>query len=382
MTSTQTKRIAMLTGGGDAPGLNAVIRAATRTAIIEHGWSVIGFEDGFEGCITGRYRELSLESVSGILARGGTILGASNRCNPFYFANAAAGETEPRDHSRDVIQRLNDLGVDDLIVIGGDGTLSIAHELYKLGVSTIGVPKTIDNDVRGTEVTFGFDTAVTTVTDALDKVQTTAQSHHRVMIVEVMGRTAGWIALYAGMAGGANVILVPEVPFELEHVLDAISLRASLGRYFTIIVAAEGAAPAGREAIYEITGSLHYERRYGGIGERLASEISQRVDQEVRSVNLGHVQRGGSPTPRDRALATILGSAAVDLIAQGGSGQMIGIGCEAAFNGQPAVISVSLAEPSRGPRLVPSGHPLLAAARNMGITLGDQPPNQNGLVTR
>ncbi|MCC6943323.1 MAG: ATP-dependent 6-phosphofructokinase [Thermomicrobiales bacterium] len=372
----------MLTGGGDAPGLNAVIRAATRTAIIKYGWSVIGFEDGFEGCITGRYRQLSPESVRGILARGGTILGTSNRCNPFHFANAAAGEQEPRDHSQDVVARLKHLGVDDVIVIGGDGTLSIAYELSKLGVRAVGVPKTIDNDVRGTEMTFGFDTAVTTVTDALDKVQTTAESHHRVMVVEVMGRTAGWIALYAGIAGGANVILVPEVPFELDVVLEAISLRASLGRHFTIIVAAEGAAPLGQQAFYTVLGSRAHERRYGGIGEWLAREISQRVHQEVRALELGHLQRGGSPSPRDRVLGTLLGAAAVDLIAAGGSGQMVGVGCEAAFNGQPAVISVPLAEPSRGPRLIPANHALLSTARGMGISLGDPTIPQNGPVSR
>ena len=371
MSSHGGKRIAILTGGGDAPGLNAVIRAATKTAITTYGWSVIGFEDGFEGCINGRYRELDLDAVRGILPLGGTILGASNRCNPFHFTNREAGETEPRDHSQEVLRQLSELHIDALIVIGGDGTLWITNELYQMGVPAIGVPKTIDNDVRGTEVTFGFDTAVTTATEALDRLHTTAEAHHRVMIVEVMGRTAGWIALYAGMAGGADVILLPEIPFDFDRIRETIAQRTTLGRHFTIIVVAEGAVPHGGEAVYEVTGSLAYEKRYGGIADRLRAELAGRLDQEVRTVVLGHLQRGGGPTPRDRALGTMLGSAAVDLIAEGAFGQMVGIGGETDGPGRPAIVSVPLDEPARGPRLVPANHPLLCAARAMGISFAD-----------
>lgn len=371
MTTTMPRRIALLTGGGDAPGLNAVIRAVTKTAITKYEWSVCGFEDGFEGCITGRFHELTLDSVRGILPRGGTILGASNRCNPFSYANPDAGEQEPRDHSADVIQRLRDLEIDGLIVIGGDGTLSIAGELNQLGVPAVGIPKTIDNDIRGTEVTFGFDSAVVTATEALDKLHTTAESHHRVMIVEVMGRTAGWIALYAGVAGGADVILMPEIPFEVEHVCKKIEHRASLGRRFTVIVISEAATPPGGEAIYEQTGHLHYQRRYGGVGEWLRRELASRVKQEVRAVTLGHLQRGGTPTARDRALGTMLGSAAVDMMARGQTGQMVAVAGETGSRGRPVVVPIPLTEPGRGPRHVPLNHPLLVAAREMGISFGD-----------
>ena len=362
-------RIAVLTGGGDAPGLNAVIRSVTKSAILSHGWSVVGFLDGFEGCIFDRSVDLTVDAVRGILPRGGTILGASNRCNPFSYA--APGETRRRDRSADVVRRLEQYGVDALVVIGGEGTLSIAHELGRLGVAAVGIPKTIDNDVRGTEVTFGFDTAVTTVTDAIDKLHTTAESHHRAMIVEVMGRTAGWIALHSGIAGGADVILIPELPFDLDRVRETIAHRDEMGRRFTIIVAAEGAQPAGGEAIYERTGELAWERRYGGIGEWLRQELAGSIVQEVRTVVLGHLQRGGGPTARDRVLGSAFGAMAVEMIAEGAIGQMVSVRGDLAGQMTDSLVSVPLAEPSRGARLVPTRHPLVMAARRTGISFAD-----------
>lgn len=371
MPSSRPKRIAVLTGGGDAPGLNAVIRAVTKSAIGTFGWSVVGFEDGFEGCINGRYRELDVDHVRGILPRGGTILGASNRCNPFWFANTEAGETTPRDHSRDVIRKIEQTGAEALVVIGGDGTLSIASELERLGLPCVGVPKTIDNDVPGTQVTFGFDSAVVTATDALDKLHTTAESHHRVMIVEVMGRTAGWIALYAGLAGGADVILMPEIPYNLEAICHHIESRVSRGRYFTIIVAAEGASPIDGSAIFEVIGELDYEKRYGGIGPRLAADLGTKVDQEVRSVVLGHLQRGGAPTARDRILGTEFGASAVRFLADGLRGQMVAVSGDSGGNGAPAIVPVPLSIVHNGARKVSLNHPALTSARDIGISLGE-----------
>jgi ATP-dependent phosphofructokinase / diphosphate-dependent phosphofructokinase len=371
VSNTSTRRIGVLTGGGDAPGLNAVIRAVTKTAINRYGWGVTGFLNGFEGTISGDYHELDLDAVRGILPRGGTILGASNRCNPFSYRYRERGDETPRDHSQDVIRRFQELGIDGVVVIGGDGTLSIANDFSKLGVQMVGVPKTIDNDVRGTAVTFGFDTAVKTATEAIDTLHTTAESHHRVMIVELMGRTSGWIALYAGVAGGADVVLIPELPFDIEAVCEKIEARARRGRRFTIIAVAEGASPVGGTAVYERIGEAEYEKRYGGIGAWLLAELRTRVEQEVRSVVLGHLQRGGEPTPRDRALGTMMGSAAVDLIARGRFGRMVSVGRDAAGQASAAITSVPLVVVGRGPRHVPLNHPLLESARAMGTCVGE-----------
>jgi ATP-dependent phosphofructokinase / diphosphate-dependent phosphofructokinase len=374
----EIRRIGILTGGGDAPGLNAVIRAVTKSAILERGWSVIGFRNGFEGCITGDYQELDLASVRGILPRGGTILGASNRCNPFSFQNSAAGETEPRDHSDDVLKRFDDLEIDAIVVIGGDGTMSISNQLSRMGVQVIGIPKTIDNDVRGTKVTFGFDTAVATATEAIDKLHTTAESHHRVMIVELMGRTAGWITLYAGVAGGADIVLLPELPFDLDLVCDKIERRAKLGSYFTIIAVAEGARPIGGEAVYQRIGDAWYQKRYGGIGAWLELELDKRLDQEVRSVVLGHLQRGGEPTARDRALGTMMGTFAVDLLAQGETNRMVAISRDPMGQSSTDMLSVPLVVATRGPRHVPLSHPLIRSARVMDICMGDSRAGGSG----
>jgi len=364
------RRIGVLTGGGDAPGLNAALRAVVKTAILRYGWNVVGFLDGYEGAILGRARELGLDDVRGLLVRGGTILGASNRANPFWFQHPDLGDTEPRDHSATLIATLERFGLDALVVIGGEGSLTIAHRLHQLGVPIVGIPKTIDNDVRGTTQTIGFDTAVTTATDAIDRLHTTAESHHRVMLVELMGRDAGWIALYAGVSGGADVILIPELPFSLEHVASVVLRRRERGRHFTIVAVAEGARPAGGEAVFERTGPLPYQRKYGGIALALQQQLSQLVPTEVRSVVLGHLQRGGSPTPADRALATALGAAAVDALAQGDQGSMVAVRAHPAGQATWGIVRVPLAEVARGPRLVPLDHPLLQAARDIGISFG------------
>ena len=332
---------------------------------------MIGFRQGFEGCITGEFEELTLASVRGILPRGGTILGASNRCNPFSFQHPAAGDDAPRDHSDDVIQRFTDLGIDAIIVIGGDGTMSIANELSRKGVQVVGIPKTIDNDVRGTKVTFGFDTAVSTATEAIDRLHTTAESHHRVMIVELMGRTAGWITLYAGVAGGADIILIPELPFYIESIKDKIERRARMGSYFTIIAVAEGAQPVDGTAIYEKIGEEWYQKRFGGIGSWLENKLSGELDQEVRSVVLGHLQRGGEPTARDRALGTMMGTYAVDLLAEGETNRMVVISRDPMGQSSTDMTSVPLVVATRGPRHVPLSHPLIRSARVMDVCVGD-----------
>jgi ATP-dependent phosphofructokinase / diphosphate-dependent phosphofructokinase len=375
---TTIRRIGILTGGGDAPGLNAVIRAVTKSAILEKGWSVIGFRNGFEGCITGEFEELTLRSVRGILPRGGTILGASNRCNPFSFQNTAAGEDTPRDHSEDVIQRFRDLEIDAIVVIGGDGTMSISNELARKGVQVIGIPKTIDNDVRGTKVTFGFDTAVATATEAIDKLHTTAESHHRVMIVELMGRTAGWITLYAGVAGGADIILIPEIPFDMHAIQQKIERRARLGSHFTIIAVAEGAQPVDGTAIFQTIGEEWYQKRFGGIGAWLEIELDKRLDQEVRSVVLGHLQRGGEPTARDRALGTMMGTFAVELLGSGDTNRMVAISRDPMGQSSTDMMSVPLVVATRGPRHVPLSHPLIVSARMMDVSLGEPLDSDNG----
>ncbi|MCS7246252.1 MAG: 6-phosphofructokinase [Thermomicrobium sp.] len=362
------RRIGILTGGGDAPGLNAAIRSVVKTAILRYGWQVIGFEDGYEGAILGRARELGLADVRGLLVRGGTILGASNRADPFHFQHPQLGDSQPSDHSRTLLATLDRFGVDALVVLGGEGSLTIAHRLHQLGLRVVGVPKTIDNDIRGTTQSIGFDTAVTTATDAIDRLHTTAESHHRVMLVELMGRDAGWIALHAGVAGGADVILVPELPFALERIVEVVERRRSRGRHFTIVAVAEGARPAGGEAVFERTGPLPYQRKYGGIAVVLQQQLGTLLPNEVRAVVLGHLQRGGTPTPFDRALATALGAAAVDTLAAGDHGVMVAVREHPAGRATWGVVRVPLAEVAGGPRLVPLDHPLVHAALGMGIS--------------
>jgi 6-phosphofructokinase 1 len=307
-------RIGLLTGGGDCPGLNAVIRAVVRKAIDSYGDQVLGFRDGWRGVLENASDELTIESTRGILPRGGTILGSS-RTNPY----------KREDGLQLVRETLSAHDLDGLIAIGGEDTLGVANRLYGEGVNVLGVPKTIDNDLGGTDVTFGFDTAVQIATDAIDRLHTTAESHNRILVVEVMGRTAGWIALHAGVAGGADVILIPELPFDIDEVCSLIRRRHERGRYFSIVVAAEGAAP--RQDTMEVARENSFDEfghpRLGGIGYALEQQIEQRTGFETRATVLGHVQRGGTPTAFDRVLATRLGLAAIDAAHDGAWGMMV-----------------------------------------------------------
>ena len=308
----QRVRIGVLTGGGDCPGLNAVIRAIVRKGIDRYGHAIVGFRDGWRGPLENAYTELTIESTRGILPRGGTILGSS-RTNPFRHEGGPARISE----------NLRGLHLDGLIAIGGEDTLGAAARLSEMGINLIGVPKTIDNDLGATDVTFGFDTAVQVATEAIDRLHTTAESHHRIMIVEVMGRHAGWIALHSGLAGGADVILIPERPFDIDEVCRLIQRRHARGRYFSIVVAAEGATPV--EGTLELVSSGTDEfghARLGGIGQLLEREIEERTGFESRATVLGHIQRGGTPTAFDRVLATRLGVAAIDAASQGKWGKM------------------------------------------------------------
>ena len=304
-------RIGILTGGGDAPGLNAVIRAVVKSAAA-NGVETIGIEDGFAGLLEpAHWRPLTPKDTPGILRRGGTILGTTNQRNPLACPDATG---TPRDCSAQCIDTLRHLNLDALIVIGGDGTLAIAYEFHKRGVPLVCVPKTIDNDIVETASTFGFDTAVSFATDAIDRLHTTAEAHHRVMVVEVMGRYAGWIALHAGVAGGADVILIPEIPFDLSKVGEHILTRDRLGARFSIVVAAEGATPVGGGRVVVELGSAVRQERLGGIGFRVASDLERAIGRETRCVLLGHLQRGGAPTSADRLLATRFGVHAVELV--------------------------------------------------------------------
>jgi phosphofructokinase-like protein len=359
------ERIAILTGGGDCPGINAVIRAVTKRAILEHGLEVIGILDGYEGLVHNRTRILHYDDVSGILTQGGTILGASKTSNPYQYAVPQGKKIVFRDLSRKALKTVRDLKIDVLVCIGGDGTLGIAHRLMQDGVPVVGVPKTIDNDLRGTDFTFGFDTAVAIATEAIDRLHTTAQSHHRVMILEVMGHRAGWIALYAGVAGGGDIILIPEIPYKIEAILDKVKDRNRRGRRFSIVVVAEGAKPVGGESVVKkIVAKSADPIRLGGIGFVLQDQVERTTGIEARTVVLGHLQRGGSPTAADRVLATQLWCRALELIMIGEIGQMVAVqGC--------GITSVPLEVAAGGPRTVPLDHPLLAAARSIGTSFGD-----------
>ena len=305
-------RFGILTGGGDCPGLNAVIRAIVRKGIDVHGDELVGFRDGWRGVLDGEHDELTIESTRGILHRGGTILGTS-RTNPY----------KQDDGPEFVRETVAELELDGLIAIGGEDTLGAAHRLHEEGVSVLGVPKTIDNDLSGTDVTFGFDTALQIATEAIDRLHTTAESHHRILVVEVMGRHAGWIALQSGVAGGADVILIPERPFDLDAVCAQLERRRARGRNFSIVVAAEGALPVeGQEALASGAKDEFGHVRLGGIGHWLEGEIESRTGFETRTTVLGHVQRGGTPTARDRVLATRFGLAAIDAANEGRWGMM------------------------------------------------------------
>ena len=319
------KRIGILTAGGDCPGLNAVIRAVVKSAWRRQSpIQVTGILDGYAGLVENRVRSLTESDVSGILVRGGTILGTSNRDNPFHYLSR--GSSKPVDRSRDALSTLQRHKLDGLIVVGGDGTLRCALDFERLGVPVIGVPKTIDNDLGGTDVTFGFDSALTIATEAVDRLHTTAESHHRVLICEVMGRYAGWIALQAGMAGGGDVVLIPEIPYDIRSVCESIQAREKRGRRFSILVVAEGACPVGGKWTTQGKFKGADKRpRLGGVSHPIAAEIEKRTGHEVRVVILGHLQRGGIPTTRDRWLATHFGVRAVDLAAQNQWGRMVNV---------------------------------------------------------
>ena len=348
--------IGIATGGGDAPGLNAVIRAATKAAILKHQWKVIGIPDGFDGLIwPEKSFELTLDRVSGILPRGGTILGTTNRGNPFHYKTEENGKEVVRDISDQVIANSKKLGIDAIITIGGDGSQKIGHELFLKGMKIVGVPKTIDNDLSATELTFGFDTALHTVTDAIDKIHTTAASHHRVMVVEVMGRDCGWIALAGGIAGGAHIILIPEIPFTIKSVCDLIAERESRGSRFSIVVVAEGVKPPPE---------LKENRRVSAIGNLIGNAIAAGSHKEVRISVLGHIQRGGSPSPFDRVLATRFGVSAVDLIAKGEFGQMVALRAG-------SIVGVDMARAIGHLKSVRPEGELVQTARAIGIGFGD-----------
>lgn len=359
------KKIAILTGGGDAPGLNAVIRAVVKTAAQEYDCQVLGVRDGFDGFVNpGGVYPLGLNDVRGILPRGGTILGTANRGNPFARKVIRNGVEVVEDISAPLIANIRALELDALIVVGGDGTLHIALEMFQLGVPVIGVPKTIDNDIGGTEYTFGYDTALNTAMDAIDKLHTTAEAHHRAMVLELMGRDAGFIALGAGIAGGADVILIPEIPFRYEAVCAKIRSRVESGANFSILAVAEGAHPAGKEQIYASSGDLVYVPRLGGIGQVVANAIAERTGVESRVTVLGHLQRGGSPSAFDRSLATRFGGAAVRLAAAGRFGRMVAL-----QSGR--IVDVSLEEALASPRRIDLNGDAVRTARGLGICLGD-----------
>jgi 6-phosphofructokinase 1 len=356
------KRIGVLTGGGDAPGLNAVIRAVVKSAT-NAGIEVLGLQDGFDGLFEpNRFRILTPRDVTGILRLGGTILGTVSRGNPFaYQVDTSEGA---RDYSARCIEMFHQLGLSALIVIGGDGTLNIGYEFFKRGMPIVGVPKTIDNDLVETINCFGFDTAVNFATDAIDRLHTTAESHHRVMVTEVMGRYAGWIALYAGVAGGADVILIPEIPFTLQRVADRIIERESWGARFSIVVVAEGAKPlGGKISILQEAGEGRAER-LGGMGGQVADVLQQLTNKETRHVVLGHLQRGGTPTSYDRVLATRFGGRAVECVRDGEFGKMV------AFQ-PPEIVTVPLEKVVGRQKQVPIDFDLIRTAKAMGVSFGD-----------
>ena len=357
--SSSPSRVGVLTGGGDCPGLNAALRAVTKALIRQHDTEVVGIHDGYRGLIEGALQPLSYQDVSGILTRGGTILGASNKANPFSYHPRCGA-----DVSAQVVKTYNSFDLDAIVPIGGDGTMSIAHRLTDLDINVVGVPKTIDNDLAGTDRTFGFDTAVSIATEAIDRIHTTAQSHHRIMVIETMGRYSGWIALHAGVASGADVILIPEIEYDLDEVVEVCHAREQSGQRFTIIAIAEGAKPQeGERVVKERIEESPDPVRLGGIGHVLAENLKDHLDSEVRTTILGHMQRGGTPTAYDRNLATMFGARAASLVAEGAYGMMVAL-----QNG--ALTEVPLAEVADRTRTVPLSSPLITSALDVGTSFG------------
>lgn len=359
------KRIGVLTGGGDCPGLNAVLRAVVKTASKRLNCEVIGFKDGYHGLVMNEYQILNPYTVSGILDRGGTILGSSNRDNPFRFRIEDDGEIKYLDMSDRVVDNLKRLEIEAMVLIGGDGTLTSARDFARKGVQVVGVPKTIDNDLSATDLTFGFMTAVETATAAIDKLHTTAEAHHRIMVLEVMGRYAGWIALESGIAGGADIILIPEIPFDLKNVAQKVAERKQTGKNFSIVVVAEGAKPRGGEMVVsQIVKNSPDPIRLGGIGQKIANELEQLTGFESRVTVLGYLQRGGSPCAFDRILSTRYGVAAVELIEKGQYGMMVSLqGTE--------IKAVSLEDAVGQLRVVPPDSELIRFAKSVGVEFGD-----------
>jgi ATP-dependent phosphofructokinase / diphosphate-dependent phosphofructokinase len=355
------KRVGVLTGGGDAPGLNAVIRAVVKAAC-NAGMEVVGLEDSFGALLDQSHtRRLTPGDVTGILRLGGTILGTTNRGNPFDYPAAPDGHA---DYSGRVVANFHQMGLDGLVAIGGDGTLQIAHRLYLMGVPLVGVPKTIDNDIWGTTSCFGFDTAVSFASDAIDRLHTTAEAHRRIMVVEVMGRYAGWIALHAGVAGGADAILIPEIPYDIDRVAQRLLERERLGARFSIVVVAEGAKPVGGAVTLLEEAQAGHSERLGGVGAVVAKALHEKTEKETRSVVLGHLQRGGVPTAFDRVLATRFGGKAVELIAHQTFGKMVA-------NNPPDIVPIPLADVVGKTKTVPLDYDLLRTAKAIGVTFGD-----------
>lgn len=356
------KSIGLITGGGDAPGLNAVIRAVVKTAVAEYGLRVVGIEDSFEGLLGKTLtRELKPTDVRGLLPRGGTILGTRNRGR--FVERDANGEHKPEAVYLEAVENLRRFGIDGLVVLGGEGSLGIAAEFDRLGVPVIGVPKTIDNDLACTELTFGFVTALDIATEALDRLHTTAASHDRVMVLEVMGRHTGWIALHSGIAGGADVILIPEIPFSIESVAQKIHEREICNRQFSIIVVAEGAKELGGMEVYQDPGDRQHAPRLGGIGTRVAADLERLTGKETRCVVLGHLQRGGTPNAFDRMLATNYGSCAVRALMKGEHGKMVALHAA-------DIITVPLSKAIANIKTVPLDSQLVRTARDVGISFG------------
>jgi ATP-dependent phosphofructokinase / diphosphate-dependent phosphofructokinase len=362
----KVRRIGLLTGGGDCPGLNAVIRGVVKAAAFNHEISVVGFQDGFAGLLKDRTQRLDSDAVSGILPRGGTILGSSNKDDPFRVPVKTEGEITFEDRSDEVMRTIERYGLDRLVVIGGDGSLTIGNMLAEKGVPVIGIPKTIDNDLAATDVTFGFDTALSTACAALDKLHTTAQSHHRVMVMEVMGRYAGWIALEAGLSGGGDIILVPEIPFSVESVVSAVRDRRFRGRNYTLVVIAEGAKAEGGELhVAKVVADSTDSIRLGGVGDWLAAELEQHLETEVRVTVLGHLQRGGTPTAFDRILGTRYGVHAAQCAAKGMKDVMVALkGTE--------ITEVPLADAIKELRRLDPTSEIVQVARAVGTKFGDE----------
>jgi 6-phosphofructokinase 1 len=361
----KARRIGILTGGGDCPGLNAVIRAVAKPAILEHRVTVFGIEDGYEGLVEGKMRELRTTDLSGLINLGGTILGTSNKADPFHYPTLNhEAKTVIVDASRKALAQIKGWDLDAIVVIGGDGSMHIGKQLMDLGVNIVGVPKTIDNDLMGTDLTFGFDSAVWVATEAIDRLHTTASAHHRVMVIEVMGRYAGWIALHAGLAGGADIVLIPEMPFDWDVVFEKVIERSTQGKRFSIVCVAEGAHAKGEEMVVKAHDEIRTDPiQLGGIGKHVERRITEATGQETRTTVLGHLQRGGSPTPFDRVLATRFGAKACELAANGDYGMM------AALKGNE-IVAVPIETAIAKQRRVPPECETVMAARAVGTSFG------------